>query len=180
MWMRKRTRAGGARSRRKGNSLEREVARLFEQTLGGAWSRVPLSGGWANRAEFQTCGDVITNVNEFPFVIECKAVEGWHLEQLLTSPDKCPIAKWWRQTRREAGEAGKKPLLVFTRNFQPLYCVARSADVNASALINEGRAFLASLDHEQIVLALLDALLSTLGPASNPTTDTLAGTTKAA
>ena len=118
----------GARSRRKGARAELEVCRLFQRALGGKWSRVPLSGGWANRAEFHTCGDVITTLPDFPFTIEVKCVEGWHLEQLLASPDQCPIAGWWRQACHQANEAVKKPLLVFTRNFQPLFVMVRAGD----------------------------------------------------
>lgn len=119
----------GARSRNKGARAEREVCRLFQRALGGKWSRVPLSGGWANRSEFHTCGDVITTLADFPFTIEVKCVEGWHLEQLLTAPDSCLIATWWRQACRQAAEAGKKPLLVFTRNFQPLLAMLREVDL---------------------------------------------------
>ncbi len=130
----------GARSRRKGARAELEVCRLFQRALGGKWSRVPLSGGWANRAEFHTCGDVITTLPDFPFTIEVKCVEGWHLEQLLTSPDTCSITTWWRQACRQATEAGKKPLLVFTRNFEPLFAMVRSSDVPAGVTTTLPRA----------------------------------------
>lgn len=118
----------GARSRRKGSRTEREVARLLAEWLGGTWSRVPLSGGWGARRSFGTSGDIITSLPGFPFTIECKACEGWHLEQLFTAPDRCALAGFWRQTRRQASEAGKRPLLVFTRNFQPLYAMLRADD----------------------------------------------------
>ena len=148
----------GARSRRKGSRIEREVARIFQEHLGGTWSRVPLSGGWANRAEFATCGDVITTLKDFPFTVECKAVEGWHVEQLLTSPERCPIVDWWRQAVAQAQDAGKKPLLVFTRNFQPLFAVARTADGA------HGRGLSAMLDGERVEIALLSDLLAKLQP----------------
>ena len=118
----------GARSRNKGARCEREVCRLFARHFGGTWSRVPLSGGWGNRKDFSTCGDIITTLSDFPFTIECKNAEGWHLEQLLTSPEACLIAGWWRQACAEAAEAGKKPMLVFTRNFQPLFVMHRQED----------------------------------------------------
>ncbi len=148
----------GARSRRKGARAELEVCRLFQRALGGKWSRVPLSGGWANRAEFHTCGDVITTLPDFPFTIEVKCVEGWHLEQLLTSPDQCPIAAWWRQACREAAEAGKAPLLVFTRNFQPLFAMCR-VDKASLVTLTECRHFAILLDGiEVIVMLLVDGL----------------------
>ena len=147
----------GARSRRKGSRAEREVCRLFQRHLGGCWSRVPLSGGWGNRAEFATCGDVVTTLPAFPFTIECKNAEGWHLEQLLVSPETCPIARWWHQTCAEAAEAGKKPLLVFTRNFQPLFAMARCADLAGG----EPRMDVA-LAGERVSIALLEGILPNL------------------
>ncbi len=147
----------GARSRNKGSRAEREVCRLFQQHLGGTWSRVPLSGGWGNRRDFETCGDVITTLPDFPFTIECKNAEGWHLEHLLTHPDTCLIARWWQQTCAEATEAGKKPMLVFTRNFQPLYVAVRSEDC---ALAGSG-VHLALAD-QGIAILMLEQLLPAL------------------
>ena len=145
----------GARSRRKGARAELEVCRLFQRALGGKWSRVPLSGGWANRAEFHTCGDVITTLPDFPFTVECKNAEGWHLEQLLTNPETCLIARWWQQTCAEAAEAGKKPLLVFTRNFQPLFALVEERSMPADA---RGALHLRlSLGGDVLVLQALDA-----------------------
>jgi Holliday junction resolvase len=148
----------GARSRNKGARAERDVCRLFQRALGGKWSRVPLSGGWANRAEFHTCGDVITTLPDFPFTIEVKCVEGWHLEQLLVSPETCPIATWWRQACRQAEEAGRKPLLVFTRNFQPLLVMLRSTDLPEAPRLRCGRF---TVDDEPVAIVALEQLIGT-------------------
>ena len=147
----------GARSRNKGARAEREVCRLFQRALGGKWSRVPLSGGWANRSELHTCGDVITTLPDFPFTIEVKNAEGWHLEQLLTAPDSCLIATWWRQACRQASEAGKKPLLIFTRNCQPLLAMARLADLVAHGVASVTRFVLGD---EVVLIGALEALLT--------------------
>ncbi len=144
----------GARSRRKGARAELEVCRLFQRALGGKWSRVPLSGGWANRAEFHTCGDVITTLPDFPFTIEVKCVEGWHLEQLLTSPEKCPLSTWWHQAHRQAEEAGKKPLLIFTRNFQPLLAMLRASDLGLLPLAATRSARFDLVDEDLLILLL--------------------------
>jgi len=149
----------GARSRRKGNTCERRVARLLENAIGGTWSRVPQSGGWANRAAFSTCGDVVTTVKGFPFTIECKHVEGWHLEQLLVSPDTCPIACWWRQAKTEASEAKRRPMLVFTRNFQPLYVMTRVVDRSAAGLPEAATQLVVRTDEDEVTVALLASLI---------------------
>ena len=146
----------GARSRRKGTRAEREVCRLFQKHLGGTWSRVPLSGGWANRRDFQTCGDIITTLPDFPFTIECKNAEGWHLEHLLTHPDTCLLARWWRQACAQAAETGKRPMLIFTRNFQPIYAVLLVED-----FVLEGGIGLA-LEGRAVTILLLEQLMPEL------------------
>lgn len=158
----------GARSRRKGSRAELEVCHLFQQHLGGTWSRVPLSGGWANRRDFSTCGDVITTLHDFPFTIECKNAEGWHLEQLLTHPETCLIARWWQQTCAEAAEAGKKPMLVFTRNFQPLFVAVRSEDCGLAV-----SGIHLALADQLIAILTLDHLLPLLAQPRPDTPDAI-------
>lgn len=109
--------------REKGARGERMVLDLLRGSLGGEWSRTPQSGGWGNRTGFQTCGDVITTLPMFGWTIEVKNQEGWNLEQILAYPEKCVIVRFWQQCKREAKEANKHPLLVFTRNFQPLFAI---------------------------------------------------------
>jgi hypothetical protein len=119
--------AAGRRSKRKGNSNEREVARLLREWWGeGEFMRTPSSGGWGRsrqvRDDFNAAGDIVTTATDFPFCAEVKSEEGWELEQLLRSPDKCPIAKWWKQAEEET-PAGKHPLLLFTRKLRPWFCL---------------------------------------------------------
>lgn len=119
--------AAGKKAKRKGNSNEREVAKMLAEWWGsGEWMRTPSSGGWGRskqvRADFNAAGDIVTTAADFPFCVESKSEEGWELEQLLRSPDKCPIAKWWDQTVRETPE-GKHPLLLFTRRLRPWYAM---------------------------------------------------------
>ena len=151
----------GAHSRNKGSRLERVVCKLFADHFGGKWARAPLSGGWAGRAEFHTCGDVITTLPDFPFTIECKSVEGWHLEQLLVSPESCPITRWWRQAIHQAAEAGKQPLLVFTRNFQPVFAAVGSTEFFGPLPQAEMHT---TLDGQVVSVFLLEPLLQATAP----------------
>lgn len=123
--------AAGKRSKRKGNSNEREVAKLLAAWWGsGEWMRTPSSGGWGRskqvRDDFNAAGDIVTTATDFPFCVEVKSEEGWELEQLLRSPDKCPIARWWKQAAEETPE-GKHPLLLFTRKLRPWYAMFQTA-----------------------------------------------------
>jgi len=117
----------GKKSKRKGNLNEREVAKLLRDWWGsGEWMRTPSSGGWGRskqvRDDFNAAGDIVTTASDFPFCVEVKSEEGWALEQLLRSPDKCQIAKWWDQTVQETPD-GKHPLLLFTRKLRPWYAM---------------------------------------------------------
>lgn len=116
-------RKGGGR--KKGSAYERRIAKLFERWWGTKVSRTPLSGGWGNKKEFETCGDLICQ-GGWPFSIECKCYKKWHLEQLLTG-EKCKIKSWWKQSVDDAGHK-KIPLLVFTRNHQPNFIMLRVND----------------------------------------------------
>lgn len=110
------------KSRDKGNRGENKVAKLFAGWWGSDFTRTPSSGGFRTqkfRDDWNAAGDIVTPDESFPFCVEVKNAEGWHLEQLLTSPE-CLLVKWWRQAVEESPE-DKIPLLVFTRNYQPFF-----------------------------------------------------------
>jgi len=112
--------------RKKGQTAERKLAKLFSVWWGADFARTPLSGGFATakfREDWNACGDLVTPDKSFPFCVESKKVEGWTLEQMLTS-DKTLMHKWWEQTLTETPK-GKIPLLVFTKNHAPLYAMVR-------------------------------------------------------
>lgn len=119
----------GKKSRTKGGTNEREIAKLFKAWWGsGEWARTPSSGGWATksvREGFRTCGDVLTTALDFPFCIEAKKQEGWCLDQLLTA-DKSALYKFWDQTVEETPDS-LIPMLVVNRNHvERLVIVERS------------------------------------------------------
>ena len=116
--------------RKKGHAAERKLAKLFSAWWGSSFTRTPMSGGFATakfREDWNAAGDLVTPDKTFPFCVESKKVEGWTLEQLLTS-DKSLIHEWWKQTVRET-PANKFPLLVFTKNHAPLYGMMYSEDL---------------------------------------------------
>lgn len=118
----------GRKSRSKGQRAERKVAKLLTAWWGSEFHRTPGSGSFATRTstDYNVSGDVSTPDETFPFCVEVKNQEGWHLEQLLTAPE-CDIIQWWRQAEEQCPE-DRTPLLVFTRNHQPLFCVTTCED----------------------------------------------------
>ena len=120
--------------RNKGATAERKLAKLFAAWWGSDFARTPLSGGFATakfREDWNACGDLVTPDKSFPFCVESKKVEGWTLEQMLTS-NKTLIHKWWEQVVNET-PPGKIPMLVFTKNHAPLYVMMATEHAVAAA-----------------------------------------------
>lgn len=116
----------------KGKVAEREVAAMLEAWWsplepGCRFIRTPQSGGWHSadvRAEFRACADIMTTAHRFPFAVESKRREGWAEKNLLAGR-RSPVWGWWRQTLREAAEAGLEPLLLFRKNRRPWWAMVR-------------------------------------------------------
>lgn len=120
---------GGGRG--KGSAFERQIAKVFEKWARESGvkvhiKRTPLSGGWGNKAEFSTQGDLVCSNKKFPFSVECKKQEKWYLEQILYN-EKCKVFSWWDQCRRETSKK-KYPLLVFSKNHFPVLVMFKAKD----------------------------------------------------
>lgn len=76
--------------------------------------------------DIEISGDITTPDVSFPFCVEGKNCEGWHLEQLLTAP-KSDLYKWWAQATEQCPEH-LTPLLVFKRNRHPFLFAMRKSD----------------------------------------------------
>jgi len=112
----------GKMSRNKGNSYEREIAKILQDWWGGEFSRTPLSGGWHKKREEnkRVRGDLITP-EDFPFLVECKKRENWNLDQIL-NPKFEPL-QWFMKLLEECED--KEPFLVFSKNRTPNYIMIR-------------------------------------------------------
>lgn len=114
---------GGKRSRDKGGRAERHVKKSLSEWWGEDFHRTPQSGAFSTTTggASNVAGDVSTHDASFPFCVEVKNQEGWHLEQLFTAL-KCDLIQWWKQAKEQTPE-GQIPLLIFTRNRQPYFFV---------------------------------------------------------
>ena len=107
----------GAGARNKGAGFERKVAKVLSNWIygePGRLHRTPMSGGlhWSGNAKSH--GDIVPDDPKFPFVIECKAQEGWDLMQLYNQ--KGTLWNFIKQAESE-GESAEKPwLLIFKKN----------------------------------------------------------------
>ena len=88
----------GKRSRNKGASFERTIAKKFKERYGVDLVRTPQSGGFAKNVkkavEFR--GDVVSADNSIELVlhIECKNTKSWSLPSwILQAESDCPEGK---------------------------------------------------------------------------------------
>ena len=108
----------GKASRDKGASFERKICKVMGDAYGVELRRTPLSGGWAQHYD-DVAGDVVAVKGKFPYCVECKNSEGWKLESLFTDKHAWFDA-WWNQVLN-ACPWDKTPLLVFSKNFTPIF-----------------------------------------------------------
>lgn len=111
------------KSKNKGNNFERKVAKLLSEWWGVQFHRTPLSGGIRWGQDNRVVGDIVVPQDcVFPFTIECKKREGWTLDNLLRGTGE--IKEWWEQAvadNKRLGDNDKFPLLLFSRNFSPIF-----------------------------------------------------------
>lgn len=112
-------------ARTKGNSFEIVVAKRLTEWWGLNFRRVPLSGGYDKRL---VVGDLwiadrsatIEEIKGFPFSIEAKNREGWDWN-ILFGPGNSSLMEYWKQAKDDASKLDKIALLIFKKNFSPLY-----------------------------------------------------------
>ncbi len=96
----------GRKSKRKGSSYERNIAKKFKEVYKEDLVRTPQSGGFAKKSVkadgFR--GDIVLSSDkEFLLHIECKNTQTWVLP------------KWIEQAENDCPE-GKKPIVIFHKH----------------------------------------------------------------
>ena len=114
-------------SGRKGKRAERALLDPLTAWWGYKFHRTPSSGAWGTQHKNEEFSqDVICDDPNFPYDIEVKHCEGWHLEKLLTAP-KNDIYRWWKQAVDQCAY-DKKPMLCFKKNRHPFIVATRIDD----------------------------------------------------
>lgn len=160
--------------RKKGHNAERALVKQFETWWGSDFYRTPGSGSFATRGfshqQMSLAGDIVTDDPRFPFCVESKKVEGWTLEQMLTS-DKTKMHDWWAQTLKQC-PANKIPMLVFTKNHSAkyvmmsdnlLYDADRRSDTGVCEITRRFYFRNALDDKHSVVIFAIDELFKTNG-----------------
>jgi Holliday junction resolvase len=93
--------------RQKGASFERKIGNMLLDELGIKFKR--------NLEQYRTkdLGDLITENNDFPFVIECK----------IRGKGTTYSMDWWEQVTKATQGTNKMPVLIYQLNRSPIRCV---------------------------------------------------------
>ena len=113
----------------KGKRAERQVVAIIEpwwrkHEPDAHFVRTPMSGGWSHgtaaREGFQSAADIMTTSAIFPFSVEIKRREGFSWERFRDGKPS-PVQAWWSQTRSEARDNKRVPMLWLRRSRMPWY-----------------------------------------------------------
>ena len=120
--------------KQKGNQFERDVARKLGKSLyndeDALW-RTHSSGGWVKEKTGRVHPGDIYPIKPVPFpfefVVECKNVRGWSLDDFFNTK-KNLIISWWNKLHDDIFLAGSSyskyiPLLIITKNYFPILAV---------------------------------------------------------
>lgn len=150
----------GVNGRAKGANAERKLAKLFAAWWGVPFHRSPGSGAFATRGfhskHVTMEGDLITDDQSFPFVVESKSYKTWNLESVLGGDGKSLFHEWWRQALRQT-PTWKIPLLVMKKNGSRFYAVMPTSETLGKFVVS-----LAFTDSDNaFTIVPLDALFAT-------------------
>jgi len=116
-------------SKKKGSSVERQVAKLMSAWWGEEFSRSPSSGMFAtthatalSSLGVDIAGDLICP-SDFPFNVEVKARKSIDLFDAARNGKQSEIWGWWEQSVRDANQTKKFPLVIFKENNKQFYCM---------------------------------------------------------
>jgi len=162
----------GRKSRTKGRSFELDIAKLFTDWAGSKFRRVPLSGGWQSSdvvagdiflvAEYEVVGIGDEPRVHFPLSVECKKQEGWDFAQLFRASEKFPLRLFWVQATSDAHKIKKLPVVIFSRNFLPIFIMIGTKTVDRLVLLTDGtwrdfdHIIVHMFEKDQVVIFLLE------------------------
>jgi Holliday junction resolvase len=113
-------------SRTKGNTFERQIAKLLNDRFKTTeFSRSPGSGAFASTHtvpdHLKIYGDLITP-NKFRFCIECK--KGYkHLNLYSLYNHSSDLWKFIEQSEKDSGKCSRIPLVIFKQDRQPALAI---------------------------------------------------------
>ena len=118
-------------SKNKGNTHERNVAKMLSDWAGAKFMRTPMSGAIHNFHDKRVVSDIVAplSIGEWPFSIECKNTENsWEINTFVEG-----TAEFWKQWKQCLDDSIREdlcPMLVFTKNYRDIYMAIKIEDFN--------------------------------------------------
>jgi hypothetical protein len=107
-------------SREKGSRAETVIRDKLRELTGLKWERTPGSGALDPKHLLK--GDLyvpgVTNL----FCTECKHYKDDHLTSKVLTDKDPQLFEWWSQTKRQADQVNREPLLIFKFDRSKLFC----------------------------------------------------------
>ena len=107
-------------SRDKGARAESDAKKVLKEHTKLNWERVPGSGALDPKHGLK--GDLYIPNEQNQFCVEVKHYAEDHLtSKILTGKDP-QLLEWWQQTKRQAQQTTRKPLLIFKFDRSKWFC----------------------------------------------------------
>ena len=157
------------RGKAKGRSFENEVAKLLTEWSGVTWKRVPMSGGWHKDI---ITGDIFCSAEyekgstiRVPISIEIKKQESFNIMHLFKETTGL-VDSWWEQAITDAKKASKVPVVIFSKNYCPVFIIVPTKLLNRISNLYKKRGLFDNLCQircflkgEAVTILLLDDFL---------------------
>ena len=126
-------------SKKKGNRVELEIAKIFCERFGKEFCRVPQSGAFGTNYRKTNLredaieilsGDIITP-EEFRFSIEVKSRKDFNFFDFFNK--KSELHDWLNQCEKDADASSKMPLLIVKINYHETFVFIRPDEMSTGS-----------------------------------------------
>ena len=138
-------------SRAKGRAAEMKARDELRKLTGLKWQRTPMSGALA--PEHKLKGDLYVPETLVKYCVEVKHYKDDHISTKILTSIKPMFFEWWDQTKREAEQMDKFPLLLFKHNRSKWFAAFDDPIVQLKILDSEKKAI--SIQPDEIMICLL-------------------------
>jgi len=98
-------------SRAKGRTAEMKARDMLRKLTNYTWERIPASGALSEVHGLK--GDLYIPKKDNYWCVEVKHYKDDHLTSKLLTSKTPQLVTWWEQTKRQAEQVEKEPLLIF-------------------------------------------------------------------
>lgn len=138
-------------SRAKGRAAELKARDELRKLTGLNWERTPMSG--ALGAQHKLKGDLYVPETALKYCVEVKHYKDDHINTKILSGVKPIFFDWWEQTKREAKQMDKYPLLLFKHNRSKWFVAFCNPTVQLRVFDNNIKAM--TIQPDEIMICLL-------------------------